>query len=410
MTRVILHSDINNFYASVECLYNPALRSMPVAVGGDPELRHGIVLAKNNIAKKYGIKTGEALWQAKRRCPDLVFVPPHYDRYIRFSRMVREIYADYTDKIEPFGLDESWLDVTGSLVYQDGKVIADKIRERIKFELGITASVGVSYNKIFAKLGSDMHKPDATTTITVADFKDKVWPLPVRELLYVGSSASRKLAGYGIHTIGALARTEPRLLKNWLGINGVMLWQFANGMDISPVSNDSYPIKSIGNSTTTPRDLVSYEDVKITIYMLAESVASRLRENGFICRTVQLYVRDNKLVSFERQAKLPEPSCVSDTIAHASMRLFDLNVNEPFAVRSLGVRACDLAPADCRQLSFLPDSERLQKKEELEKAVDSIRNRFGHFAIQRGIMLTDRNLSSLNPRDDHSIQQIAFLR
>lgn len=412
MERIILHSDMNNFYASVECLYDPLLRDKPVAVGGDPQARHGIVLAKNDIAKKCGVKTGEALWQARQKCPNIVFVSPHFDRYIRFSKMAGEIYRDYTSQIEPFGLDESWLDVTGSRISDDGGIIADSIRERVKSELGITASVGVSFNKIFAKLGSDMKKPDATVVIGSDDFREKVWPLPVQELLYVGNATYRKLKGYGIHTIGELARTDPETLKYWFGVIGIMLWQFANGLDTSKVSEEGYQsvIKSIGNSTTTPRDLTCREDVKITLYLLAESVAARLREHGFICRTVQISVRDNKLISFERQTKLPEPVCVSNTLAEAALRLFDRNVKEPFAIRSIGVRACDLMSADFRQMSLMPDAQKLLRKENLERTVDGIRNRYGHFSIRRGIMLTDEKLSGENPKDDHTIYPIAFLK
>jgi len=319
--RVILHCDMNNFYASVEAFYDPALREVPMAVGGDPEQRHGIVLAKNYIAKKYGVITGEALWQAKRKCPDIIFIYPHYDRYLKFSRLANALYEQYTDQVEPFGLDESWLDVTGSVhLFGSGREIANTLRQRIKEELGITASIGVSYNKIFSKLASDMKKPDATTEISTDNFKETVWPLPVSELLYIGSATKKKLHGYGIHTIGQLAKTDCRTLEYWFGKIGVMLWSFANGIDNSTVSNIAAKslIKSIGNSTTTPRDLVTDDDIKITIYMLAESVAARLREHGFLCRTVQLSVRDNQLFVLERQQTLRSPACVSSVIAEAA--------------------------------------------------------------------------------------------
>jgi len=413
MQRVILHSDINNFYASVECLCNPALRNKPVAVGGDPEKRHGIVLAKNEIAKRYGVKTGEALWEAKQKCPDIIFVPPHFDKYLRFSKMAKEIYAEYTDQIEPFGLDESWLDATESQnLFGSGRTIADEIRKRIKTELGITVSIGVSFNKIFAKLGSDMKKPDATTEISTENFCEKVWPLPVGELLYIGPATARKLRHYGIYTIGDLARCDTKHLEYWFGKNGIMLWRFANGLDASPVSNlCAKPlIKSVGNSTTAPKDLVCGDDVKITLYLLSESVAARLREYKLMCRTVKIYVRDSRLFSFERQAKLDEPVCVSTKIAETAFKLFKENVKEPYAIRSLGVRACDLILDTYRQISLLPESVKLQKQEDLETAVDSIRRRFGHFSIQRGLMLTDKTLSNLNPKDDHVIHPVAFLK
>jgi Nucleotidyltransferase/DNA polymerase involved in DNA repair len=413
MSRVILHSDLNNFYASVECLYNPELRELPVAVGGDVEQRHGIVLAKNYIAKKFGVQTGEALWQAREKCPKIVFVQPHFDLYMHYSEMARKIYSDYSDQIEPFGIDEAWIDVTGSQkIFGNGKTIADEIRERIKFEMGVTASVGVSFNKIFAKLGSDMKKPDATTVITPEDFKQKIWPLPVSDLLYVGHSTTKKLMNYSIQTIGDLARRKCTDLQYWLGKNGVMLWRFANGLDTSPVSNIGAKslIKSVGNSTTTPRDLVCESDIKITLYSLSESVAARLREYEFLCRTVQITIRDNKLESFERQVKLSEPACVSSVIADAAHALFRKNVHGPYAIRSLGVRACDLVLDHNRQLSMLPEIEKIQKKENIEVAVDSIRKRFGHFSIQRGIMLADKNLSDLNPKDDNIIHPVSFLK
>lgn len=251
---VILHCDMNNFYASVECLFQPALRDKPVAVAGDPMERHGIVLAKNNLAKQFGIQTGEPLWMARQKCPDVIFTPPHYDLYIDFSQMAHEIYAEYTDKVESFGLDECWLDVSDSIhLYGDGRQIADELRSRIRSELGITASVGVSYNKIFAKLGSDLHKPDATTVIG-EDFREKIWHLPADMLLYVGKATYSKLLKYDIQTIGDLAQTDLSFLERLLGKNGIMLWYFANGLDSSPVSHShSLPIiKTIGNSTTAP--------------------------------------------------------------------------------------------------------------------------------------------------------------
>ncbi|OQB16017.1 MAG: DNA polymerase IV [Firmicutes bacterium ADurb.Bin193] len=412
MERVILHSDLNNFYASVECLYKPELRDRPVAVGGDVEARHGIILAKNYHAKKYGIITGEALWQARQKCKDLIVLPPDYKKYLKFSKLARDIYADYTDRVESFGLDENWLDITGSVhLFGDGKKVADEIRERIKFELSITASVGVSFNKIFAKLGSDIKKPDATTVITRENFKEVVWNLPVNELLYVGRSTHKKLRGYGIKTIGDLANTPVKYLEYWLGKWGYMLWTFANGYDTSPVSNIAAKsfIKSIGNSTTAPRDLVSNDDVKITVYVLSESVAARLRLNGFKCNTVQIYVRDNGLESFERQGELEMPTSNSDVIAKKALDLFEKNYNWDKPIRSMGVRACNLVLTGDTQMSFLPEYIKEQKEDALERAVDDIRRRFGHYSIGRGLMLCDSRLSNLNPKDDHVIFPISYL-
>lgn len=412
MERVILHSDMNNFYASVECLYHPALRGKPIAVAGDPEARHGIVLAKNYEAKAYGVQTGEPLWMAKQKCKDIVFIPPHYDRYLKFSQLAQEIYLEYTDQMEPFGLDECWLDVSGSTgLFGSGEQIANELRKRIKFELGITASVGVSYNKVFAKLGSDMKKPDATTVIASDSFRTKVWPLPVSDLLYAGRATAKKLARYYIRTIGELAQASPDLLHRLLGKNGVMLWRFANGMDSSPVSRYGARtlIKSIGNSTTTPRDLVAEEDVKITLYALCESVSARLREQDFVCRTVQLTFRDKHLVCYERQGKLEYPNRTVDSIFALALALYRQSPpRDP--VRSLGVRACDLQFQEHEQLSLMPEMQKIQKKEQLDRAVDNVRNRFGHFAIQRGLMLTDKGLSNLDPKNDHVIHPVGFLK
>lgn len=271
MDRIILHSDCNCFYASVEMLHHPELEGLPLAVGGDPEARHGIVLTANYIAKRKGVKTGMALWQARAACPDLIFVPPRMDLYLRFSRMAREIYLEYTDQVENFGCDEAWLSVEKSRgIKGDGMTIAKEISDRIKTELGITVSIGVSWNKIFAKLGSDYKKPDAITLISRENYKRIVWPLPASDLLYVGRSTSRKLSSVGIRTIGDLANADPSHLHSLLGKMGYVLHGFANGLDDSPVTTDGYhaPIKSIGNSTTAPRDLTCDTDVKIILMAL----------------------------------------------------------------------------------------------------------------------------------------------
>ena len=294
MDRIILHSDCNCFYASVEMLHHPELAGKPLAVGGDPEARHGIVLTANYIAKRMGVKTGMALWQARQACPDLVFVPPRMDLYLRFSRMAREIYLEYTDQVENFGCDEAWLAVERSRsIKGDGMTIAREISDRIKQELGITVSIGVSWNKIFAKLGSDYKKPDDITEISRENYKEIVWPLPASDLLYVGRSTERKLSRVGIHTIGELACAEPAHLQSFLGKMGLVLSAFANGLDDSPVSEDGYhaPVKSIGNSTTTPRDLTTDTDVKIILMALSESVAARLRKNGFCAGVVEISIR-----------------------------------------------------------------------------------------------------------------------
>ncbi len=407
--RVILHSDMNNFYASVECVHRPELRGLPVAVGGDEEQRHGIVLAKNYLAKATGIKTGEALWQARQKCPGLVVLPPNYPLYLRYAKLARQIYADYTSRIEPFGLDEAWLDVSG----EDGEHIANAIRDRVKRELGITASVGVSYNKIFAKLGSDIKKPDATTVISEDNYKAVAWPLPVDELLYVGRATRQKLMKIGVCTIGALAQTPAPLLHGMLGKVGDVLHSFANGFDESPVMqmDEESLIKSVGNSTTTPRDLVCDEDIKVTLYVLCESVCARMREHGFLGRTVAISVRDNELMRFERQVKLSKPSCISGEVAAAAMELFRQHYKWPRPVRSLGVRCTDLVcAATPLQLSLFGNEENRHKQETLDRTVDELRRRFGHFVIQRAAVLADGPLGGINPKGDHVIHPVGFFK
>ena len=407
MNRVILHSDMNNCYASIELLHHPELRGRPLAVGGDSEARHGIVLAKDMIAKKAGVKTGMALWQARQVCPNIVFVPPRMDIYLRFSRLAHQIYADYTDCQEAFGIDESWLDVTHSASCKgDGLMIAQEISRRMKEELGVTVSIGVSWNKIFAKFGSDYKKPDAITVISPENYQEIVWRQPVEDLLYVGRATKRKLNGYGIMTIRQLAETDPELLHRWLGKMGYVLSMFANGQDQTPVNHEAYdvPIKSIGNSTTTPRDLVNEEDVKIVAYILAESVSARLRENNFKCTVVEISVRDNELYSFTRQQKIKSPTDITGEIAKAAMKLFHENYSWNKPIRSVGVRACNLVNAACPvQLDLFTDERRREKEHKLDLAVDVIRRRFGFDSIQRGLMYQDRLLSKVNAKEDHTV-------
>ena len=422
MNRTILHSDCNCFYASVELLHHPELRGKPVAVGGDPQARHGIVLTADYTAKRRGVKTGMALWQARQVCPDIIFLPPRMDLYLRFSRMAQEIYAEYTDKREPYGIDESWLDVTDSVSLKgDGYHIAQEISNRMKKELGITVSVGVSFNKIFAKLGSDYKKPDAITTMNKDEYRDKAWPLPVSDLLYVGSATNNKLRGIGIRTIGDLARTEETLLVRKLGKMGSILWSFANGYDDSPVKleNTSAPIKSVGNSTTTPKDMETDEDVKIVLYILAESVAARLRENGFRCRTVEISIRDKDLFHFSKQVKLQNASNITREIAEAGYKLYKESYRLPAdeqelknsrlefyqkPLRSIGIRGTDLVTDYFwEQLDMFMDPQAREKQMKVDAAVDTIRKRFGFYSIQRGLMYQDRILSACDAKSDHTV-------
>ena len=407
MGRTILHSDVNCFYASVEHLHHPELEGKPIAVGGDPESRHGIILTADYIAKKHGVKTGMALWQAKQVCPELTFIAPRMDLYLRFSRMAHEIYGDYTDLQEPYGIDESWLDVSASAsVKGDGEKIAKEISNRMKKELGITVSIGISYNKIFAKLGSDYKKPDAITTMYENEFQTKAWDLPVSDLLYVGRSTHQKLARFGIKSIGDLARTDEKMLNLQLGKMGSILWAFANGYDDSPVKieNTHAPIKSVGNSTTTPRDLLTDEDVKIVLYMLSESVASRLRKNGFRCRVVEISVRDNELYTFTRQHKIMNATNITGEIAEEAYRIFKENYTWHKPIRSSGVRGADLVTDDYwEQIDLFCSMEKREKLMKMDGAMDELRRRFGYFCVQRGIMYQDKILSTLDAESTHTV-------
>lgn len=409
MERTILHVDCNKFYASVECLHRPELRRLPVAVGGSAESRHGIILTKNEIASRYGLVVGEPLWKARQKCPELVIVPPNFPLYMRFSKMARRIYEDYSDYIEPFGLDENWLDVTGD--DRTGAQIAQEIRRRVKAELGITVSIGVSFNKIFAKFGSDYKKPDAVTVIDRANYRQIIWPQPCSDLLCVGPATTRKLNLYGIYTIGELATAPPSCLQGLLGKNGLLLRAFANGEDTSPVQHmdAKTAVKSVGNSTTTPRDLVNDTDVKVVFTVLAESVARRMREQGLQGRTVCITLRDTQLHSFTRQRKLTCATDVSTEILQAAMALFQANYHWQLPLRSVGLSVTDFELEPCVQYDLAHTQEQRERAAKLERTVDDLKRRFGNYCIQRASLLGDTGLSRLNPHDDHVIHPIGFL-
>lgn len=390
----------------------PEIRDKPVAVCGSQEDRHGIVLTANYAAKPYGVKTGMAVWQAKQCCPDLVVLPPDMREYIRISRLARDIYEDYTNQIEPFGLDENWLDVTGSVgLFGSPMAMAKEISDRIKFELGITASIGVADNKITAKLGSDYKKPDAITRIEEDNYKEIAYPLPVRDLLYVGSATERKLSALGIYTIGQLAQCPVSCLTYKLGKMGAVLHSFANGKDPSPVKRTDYAatVKSVGNSATTPRDLTCEEDVHLMLYLLAESVATRMRDLASRCMVVELYVRDTGLLSFTRQRKLDVPTCSSAEIAQVAFELFRANYRWEKPVRSIGVRGAELVEAGAGvQTSLLNDDTKREKWERIDATMDRLRQRYGYMSIRRAITCADPLLGQINPRDDHTVHPVGY--
>ena len=414
MDRIVLHSDCNCFYASVECLYHPELRDKPVAVGGDEKKRHGIILTKNYIAKKYGIKTGEALWQARLKCPDLVVIPPDFKKYMRFSKMTREIYLEFTNLVEPFGLDEAWLDCTASKeIFGGGKETAEKIRCKIKKELGITVSIGVSWNKIYAKLGSDYKKPDAVTVFDRENYKKLVFPQPAENMLYVGRANKRRLALLNIRTIGDIAKADKEFLHKHFGKWGHVLHSFANGYDIDPVREYSSHagIKSIGNSFTLPRDLNTNGEVFAALVLLSESVGARLREHGLKGSVVAVSVRDNGLFSFERQKKLKLSTDINDEILKGAYELFISNYNWQKPIRSLGVRISDLVEnTEAVQMDIFGTDLKREKRRSLDKSLDLIRNRFGPKAVVRGTELINGDITTISPKTDNVIFPTAYFK
>ena len=392
MSRVILHCDLNSFFASVELLSHPELKELPVAVCGDPASRKGIILAKNEAAKGYGVRTAETIWQARQKCPDLVLLPPHHDRYREYSHLINTIYGQYTDLVEPFGIDESWLDITGSmhLFGGDPRAIADGIRERIRRELGLTLSVGVSFNKVFAKLGSDYKKPAATTVIPPEGWQSIVGPLPLGAMLFAGPAAQRILGQYGIRTIGQLAAADNALLENLLGKLGRQLWSCANGLEDSPVRPQHLqePVKSVGNSSTFPENLTSREQIRRGAALLCDSVATRLRQQGLYCRAVQVGLRDPAFHNVSRQKHLPHSTHLMRELLDTAMELIDQIWRAPSPVRLISITALDLTDRweTYEQEDLFSPSAPIQERrqEKLEQVMDNIRRRYGTRAITYG--------------------------
>lgn len=402
MERWIFHCDCNSFYASVELLRHPELRDKCVAVCGDPEGRHGIVLAKNEPAKRMGVKTAEVIWQAKRKCPDLVLLPPHREYYRKYSKIINEIYRKYTDRVEPFGIDESWLDVTGTwqLFAESPAALADRLRAEVKAATGLTISVGVSFNKVFAKLGSDCKKPDATTLITRENFHQIVWPLPAGDLLYVGASAQKRLAGMGISTIGELAAARPEALAEALGKLGLELSRYARGEDEAPVRRwgEKEPIKSVGNGTTFRRNIRGPAEIRSALNVLADEVAGRLRRHGVWAGAVQVTIRDPDLKTITRQKQLPMSTHLARDLANACWELMEKNWDMARPVRMLTVTALAITeePFAVQQSLFDDAPKADPRREKLEQSLDAIRKKYGRGAIGAGSILhNDMGLGEL---------------
>ena len=390
--RVIFHSDMNNFFASCECLLNPELKDKPVAVCGDEENRRGIVLAKNEAAKKYGIKTCDLVWQAKKKCSNLVILSPRHDLYREFSRKAMQLYSSYTDRIEPFGLDEAWLDMSNSTAsLEEGKLLADRLRQHIKEEIGLTASVGVAENKVFAKLGSDMRKPDATTVISPQNYKDLIWNMSAENMLFVGDATRSKLNRAGILTIGDIAKTPQESLRKLLGKHGDMLWIYANGDDMSEVRrfDEEEEVKSIGHSVTLGKDISSIEDAKPIICELCDKVAKRLRKKALKANTVVLWVRYMDFESYQKQEKLCDPTQLAFDIVNKTLAILSEPGNFKKPIRALGVRVTDIVGEETKRQQSLFSNEDYSKIAALEESLDGIRERFGTSSIRRASSLSN---------------------
>lgn len=394
--KVILHSDMNNFYASVACMLDPSLRDKTVAVCGATEDRNGIVLAKNQKAKALGIETGEVIWQAKMKCPDLTIVPPQYEEYLKYSALAKEIYYRFTHQVESYGMDECWLDVTGSRL-GTGREIAEKIRQATKKELGLTVSIGVSFNKIFAKLGSDLKKPDAVSEITKENFREVLWNLPVSDLLGVGKATAQKLHKYNVKTIGTLANLPEELLSTWLGVNGLKLKRYALGQDQSRVQDmdETLPMKSISNGITAVADLETPREVWCLTLSLAQRVGGKLRNFQKKAAGVSISVKTNGLVTEQWQKKLEYPTQSPVTIAEECFALFQQGYDWHRPIRAVSVRGIYLEEASLpTQLSLYSDLAKLDKREKLDKAIQDIRHKFGEKAINHACLLHHSKIPS----------------
>lgn len=384
--RIILHCDLNNYFASVESIGHPEYKEVPMAVCGSPKERHGIVLAKNELAKKAGIKTAMTVADAKRLCPELVMVPPHYDKYIAYSKMVQEVYAKYTDRVEPFGIDECWLDVTGSTrLFGSGENIANCLREEMKETFGLTISVGVSFCKVMSKLGSDLNKPDGITVITKQDLQEKVWNLPVGALFGIGRHTVEKLSQLGIYTIGQLAKVSPQALQGRFGKNGVLWWQCANGLEYSPVSfygQQALP-KSVSRSTTCLGDLTNKTQIRRVLLGLTDEVSRELRRFGFLASTVSISLRDDIFSWSGKQQALATPTRLVKPILETAMELVESHWNGN-PLRSVGIAATGLImDKEPVQTGFFYDVQKMERGERLENQVDLLKEKMGKGSVCR---------------------------
>lgn len=385
--RIILHADCNSYFASVESIDHPEYKLVPMAVCGDPESRHGIILAKNELAKAYHIQTAETIYSAKKKCPDLLLVPAHHEKYAVICERINTIYESYTDLVERFSIDESFLDVTGSRhLFGSGREIADQLRRRIREEIGVTISVGVSFNKTFAKMGSDYKKPDATTVISRENYRDILWPLPIEELLFVGRSGAAAMRDHGILTIGDLAQADPKSLSFFLGKTGLQLRKSACGEDLSPVMPTGYEElpKSISHNVTFDHDLIDPTEVMAGLTLISDQVATRLRRKKLYASVVQIQVKDINLKVINRQKSLEEYTCNTRLIRDTAMELLQENWPAGKPIRMLSVGVTGLSMDGAQQLNMFSDTVKMEKARKLDDAVDNIRSKFGKEAVRFG--------------------------
>ena len=390
--RVILHADCNSYFASVESIDHPEYKLVPMAVCGDPASRHGIILAKNELAKAYHIETAETVYSAKRKCPDLLLVPAHHEKYKAVCERINAIYESYTDLVERFSIDESFLDVTGSRhLFGTGQQIADELRRRVRDQIGVTISVGVSFNKTFAKMGSDFKKPDATTVISRSNFQKLLWPLPIGELLFVGKSGAALMGAHGISTIGDLAQADPRALS-FLGKTGQHLAMTARGEDLSPVlpARDEEQPKSISHNVTFDHDLADEAEVMAGVTLIADQVGTRLRRKKLYAAVVQIQIKDTSLKVMNRQKKLEDYTSSTRLIRDTAMELLRENWPAGKPIRMLSVGVTGLSLDGAQQLSMFTDAAASEKARRLDDAVDSIRSKFGNDAVRFGRTLSKR--------------------
>ena len=410
MERWIIHSDINHCYAQIEEMMYPELRNVPMAIGGHEEDRHGIILAKNDLAKKYHIKTGESLRDAFQKCPELLIVPPHYDDYLFYTEEVKRIYREYSDKVESFGLDEAWIDITGTekLFHKTAMELAEEIQRRVFKELGLTVSMGLSFNKVFAKLGSDLDKKQGLAVITRDNFKDMVFPLPVADILYIGKATSSQLNERNIYTLGDLALSSKEYIKSFLGKNGEMVWLFANGYDTLSVNSSQQVIKSVGNGITAKHDIHTIEEAKIVLSMLAESVAKRLRQSNKLGSVISIGMRYKDLQGLSRQKRVDTPTNIAQEILDMVMILLRDNWNMAIPLRSLSISVSSLVEKEtyAYQMSLFNTANEEDRYEQLhlEEVIQEIKERWGEKSIKYGHSLLDEELSDFSTQlgmDNH---------